>query len=121
MKSMKLVDKIGIPIFFIGIFGLFYFIRDKSVDWIHFFESLICFASFMALTVYACIKTELPPRLWSMGLTFSGLFIWFEYITTGKIKWLVGIIFLVFSFGINFILLRGEAKPSDSDETNPTN
>ena len=115
MKSMKLVDKIGIPIFFVGIFVMFYFMRHKTVDLTHFLVSLAIYFAYSAVALYLCIKGVISAKYWGSPLIVAGLFNWFEYISTGRFVWFIGLFYLGVSVSFHFLSKRKadrQAEPS---------
>jgi hypothetical protein len=108
MKNVKAIDKIGIPIFFLGILVIFYFMRTKDVQFIQFFSSFLCYLAYLGLAFL--LNKRFSPHLknWVAPLTSVGLCVWFEYITTARFHWWLFAIPLLLGFFIGRKRKRSE-------------
>ncbi|MEI8281617.1 MAG: hypothetical protein WCG75_04345 [Armatimonadota bacterium] len=113
MKDMKTIDKIGIPILFLGIFTMIYFMRDKNVDFSHYILSLAGFLVYVAVAVFLSMKAKLLPTILVTPITMAGLVVWFEYVTSGKTMWYLGpFVFLVSLCFHLFVHRKGKVQIS---------
>lgn len=110
MKPMKLVDKIGIAVLFLGILSIFWLIRDKHLGSLQFVGATLAFGAYMVgLTLL--YKTPSPfARSWIWPFSYAGMVIWFEYLTTLKFKWDLGIFLALFAWGVDWSWKRFKAK-----------